>query len=88
MPNHVLVAPVLTSSPTTPPAAVISVLGSLLVNCNRGCNRTVQARQYKAQIGSQCKDYYIQSTHSPSKTIAAAILQKKDEAPVTDTERR
>ena len=72
----------------TPPAAIISFLGSLLVNCDRGCNRTVQARQYKhTLISSQCQDYFIQSTCSPSKTTAAAILQK-DEAPVTATERK
>ena len=76
-PNHI----------RTPPAAIISFLGSLLVNCNRSCRRTVQARQYKVHIGSQGQHYFIQSTHSPSETTAAAILQK-DAAPVTATERK
>ena len=72
----------------TPTAAITSVLGSLLVNCNRGCNKTVQTKHYKTHCSSQCTEFFTCSTLSPSKTTAAAILRKKHEAPVTATERK
>ena len=71
----------------SPGAAITSVLGSLLVNCNRGCNRTVEVKQYYSHCSSQCNDFFKYSTHSPSKTTAAAILQKTSQSPVTATEK-
>ena len=72
----------------TPTAAITSFLGSLLVNCNRGCNRTVLTKHYKTHCSSQCTEFFTCSTLSPSKTTAAAVLQKKHEAPVTATEQK
>ena len=60
----------------TPTAAITSVLGSLLVNCNRGCNRTVQTKHYKTHCSSQCTEFFTCSTLSPSKTTAAASTNR------------
>lgn len=79
----------LNSSYFEPPNAVtMAVLGSLHVRCNRDCNKTVRADCYNQHIASNCKDYYLCSTLSPTRATIRDILNKPLDAPPTLAEKR
>lgn len=71
-----------------PSEVTMSVLGSLVVDCNKGCNRSVRASDYRQHLEAQCKQYFVQSTVSPSRVTIGEILSKTTETPITPVEKR
>ncbi len=65
----------------------MDVLGRQLVECHKGCNRTVRAQQYLQHLQSQCQDFFEHSTHSPSRTTIKEILERDMESPTTPAEK-
>lgn len=70
-----------------PSRVTMDVLGSQLVECPRGCNRTVQLRMYTQHHQSHCQSFFEHSTCSPSRTTISDILDRKTE-PTTQAEQR
>lgn len=80
--------PQLQEHATTPSKVTMAVLGSQLVECTKGCNRTVRSDQYQQHLQSKCQGFYEHSTHSPSRTTLSDILDKDTSTPTTHTEKR
>lgn len=73
---------------SSPSRVTMSILGSQLVNCIRGCNRTIQAEQYIPHIQSQCQNFFEHSTNSPSRVTIQDLLEKDKASPTTPTEKK
>lgn len=73
---------------TTPSKVTMAVLGGQLVECPKGCNRTVRADQYQQHLSSKCQEFYEHSTYSPSRTTLSDVLGKDTSTPTTHTEKR
>lgn len=72
---------------STPSKVTMAILGGQLVECTRGCNRTVRADQFEQHLQSRCQGFYEHSTHSPSRTTIKEILDKDQTTPTTHTEK-
>ena len=66
----------------------MSILGGQLVECPRGCNRTVKAENYNSHIQSQCQAFFEHSVLSPSRTTIRDLLDRDRESATTPTEKR
>lgn len=66
---------------------MMEVLGSQLVECDRGCNRVVKANQYLQHLHSQCQAFFEHSVHSPSRTTIRDLLEKDSANLTTPTEK-
>lgn len=71
----------------TPSRVTMDMLGSQLVECPRGCNRTVQLGMYAQHHQSRCQSFFEHSTFSPSRTTISDILDRNTE-PTTQAEQR
>ena len=71
----------------SPSSITMSVLGQQLVECRKGCNRTVRAEQYLMHLQSQCQAFFEYSTRSPSRVTVKDILNKDRESPTTPVEK-
>lgn len=71
----------------SPSRVTMAVLGSQLVECDRGCNRTVRSEQYQQHLSSQCQAFFEHSTLSPSRTSIQDVLDRK-ESQTTPAERK
>lgn len=60
----------------------------LLVNCTRGCNRTIRADQYICHLESWCQGHFKVFAHSPSNTTISDTLNKTTDTPVMPAEKR
>ena len=68
-----------------PSKVTMSVLGNMVVDCNRGCNRSVE---YEHHLETDCQQHFEYSTLSPSHVTARDILSKSAETSTTPVERR
>lgn len=66
----------------SPSTVTMSVLGNLLVNCSKGCNRCVRAVEYQQHMDTQCKQHFEDSqSHVTAQDISS-------DTPTTPVERR
>ena len=82
--NHPLHGP----NVSAPSKVTMQFLGTLLVDCQEGCNRTVRAGEYSRHVDSGCTTSVQQRILSPSKTTIRQILQKPVDTPTTPAEKR
>ena len=71
-----------------PSKVTMSVLGNMVVDCNRGCNRSVRIMEYEQHLETDCQHHFEYSTLSPSHVTARDILSKSAETSTTPVERR
>lgn len=71
-----------------PTRLTLAILGSQLVECQKGCNKIVRAEQYLPHLRSKCKEFFEHTSFSPSRTTVRELLEKDKESPVTPTEKR
>ena len=71
-----------------PSKVTMSVLGNMVVDCNRGCNRSVRIMEYEQHLETDCQQHFEYSTLSPSHVTARDILSKSAETSTTPVERR
>lgn len=72
----------------SPSRVTMDMLGSQLVECPRGCNRTVKVELYLQHLQSRCQAFFEHSTHSPSRTTIRDILEKDTESLTTQAEKK
>ena len=71
-----------------PSKVTMSVLGNMLVNCSRGCNRSVKVVEFQQHLESACKQHFDHTILSPSHVTAKDILNKPSQTPTTPMKRR
>jgi hypothetical protein len=73
---------------SSPSRITMDFIGRQMIDCNRGCNKTVRLDHFMQHIASKCQSHYEHSTHSPSRTTYRDFLDKDKESPTTATERQ
>ena len=71
----------------SPSRVTMDMLSSQMVDCPRGCNRTVKLGLYIQHHQSHCQSFFEHSTHSPSRTTISDILDREKQ-PITPAEKR
>ena len=69
-----------------PSRLTMTMIGSQLVECPRGCNRIVKLEYYQSHVQSKCRSHFEHSILSPSRTTVREILDR-DGVEATPTER-
>lgn len=78
--------PLNSSTIQAPSFLLESLLGSLLVNCTKGCGKHVKVVQYQRHLDGHCKSHYV--ADSPSKMTLQEVLLKPTTSLVTPVEKR
>ena len=71
-----------------PSKVTMSVLGNMVVNCSRGCNRSVRIMEYQQHLETNCQHHFEHSTLSPSNVTARDILSRSADTSTTPVVRR
>lgn len=68
----------------TPSKVTMTILGSQLVECSKGCNKIVRVDEFTEHARSGCREHFQYCICSPSRTTLKHILERHDAPTLTE----